>query len=347
MVQSLPDLSSEPVLRQRCELLRFCCAICGADGDMARRLCDDRKEGIDWSALVAVATEFRLGLLLHRAAQSHLVGIVPPAALQALRKVYDENQARSLAMTAELRRVMDRLAAQQIPAIAFKGPVFGAQLHGDVALRAYADLDVLVRERDVAAVTRVMLDDGYRAGMDLSWEVSFERGDGTSVDLHWSIAEKIHQFPLTADELLARRSAVTLVAGAPVPTLGVQDTLLTICFNALTEDWQRFDRIADVAALVRGNADIDWPSLLDLCRRRGCERIVLLGLHLARELFLVKLPACVELRLQAHRKAIAAAGCAVDDYMVFAVASTDRRQGFDAWRFLLRMRERQRERIPY
>ena len=94
------------------------------------------------------------------------------------------------------------------------------------------------------------------------------------------------------------------LAGASVPALGAEDTLLAICFNGLTEDWQRFDRIADVAELVRGSAAIDWPNFLDMCRRRGCERIVLLGLHLAKELFLVRLPECVELRLRSHRKAI-------------------------------------------
>ncbi len=347
-MSSVPDLMSEPQLKRRCDLLRLCCAICGADGDAARRLCEERKDAIDWMALVAVAAEFRLGMLLHRAVQqAHLIEIVSPAAVDALQMIYAQSRARSLVVTAELRQLLDRLASQQIPAIAFKGPAFGAQLYGDVAMRTYSDLDVLVRKCDLARVTRVMLDAGYRAGnMPLDWEISFERDAGTSVDLHWSIAHRNHQFPLTADELWARHSTVSL-AGASVPVLGAEDTLLAICFNGLTEDWQRLDRVADVAALVRGSAAIDWQSFLDMCRRHGCERIVLLGLHLARELFMVRLASVVEIRLHAHRKAMAAAGYERDDYLAFAVTATDRRRGFDAWHFMLRMRERSRERTPY
>jgi hypothetical protein len=346
VVPSRADLVSEPELRDRSDLLRFCCALCAADGDTARRLVDSRKDSIDWPVLIEVAREYRLEMLLYRAVTSHLTGFVSPAAIAVLHSRYADNQARSLKMTTELRHILDRLASEQIPAIAFKGPVFGAQLYGDVALRIYKDLDVLVRQDDVARVTRMMLDEGYRAGMDLSWEISFEREPGSSVDLHWSIAETMHQFPLTADELWARRSTVVL-GGAAVPALCAEDTLLTICFNGLTEDWQRFDRIADVAEFMRASAAVDWPKFLDMCRRHGCELLVLLGLHLAKELFLVKFPQPVEVRLRSHRKAIARAGYEIDDFMIFAITSTDRRRGFDSLRFLFRMRERQRERFPY
>ena len=346
MVPSGTDLSNEVSLRNRSDLLRFCCEICTADGNTARRLYASRKESIDWPALVDIAREFRLAMLLYRALTSHLAEFVDPTAMEVLRKLYLENQARCLEMTAELQHVLDRLAAEQIPVIAFKGPVFGAQLYGDVALRVYADLDVLVRECDVARVTRLMLDAGYRFRMNLSWEISFERDTSRSVDVHWVIAETMHQFPLTADELWARRSSVTL-AGTEVAALCVEDTLLTICFNGLTEDWQRYDRIADVAQLMRASAGVDWSKFLEMCRRHGCERLVLLGLHLAREVFRAELPEPIEKRLRVHRRAIAAAGYEIDDFTRFAITSTDRRQGFDAWRFLLRMRERQRERIPY
>jgi len=346
MVPTHPDLSSDPLLRKRADLLRFCCEICAADRDMARWLFESRKDSVDWVALIEVAREYRLAMLLYRAVNAHLAERVSPSAVQTLRNLYADNQAWCLVMTGDLRDLLDRLASERIPALAFKGPIFGAQLYGDVALRTYADLDVLVRECDVARVTRVMRDEGYRTRLNLSWEISFQRGTGASVDLHWSIAEKIHQFPLTPDELWARRSIATL-AGASVPALCAEDTLLAICFNGLTEDWQRFDRIADVAEFMRGRVAVDWPKFLAMCRRHGCERLVLLGLHLAKELFLVRLPEPVELRLRVHRKAIVAAGYQIDDFMNFAITSTDRRKGFDAWRFLLRMRERQRERIPY
>lgn len=342
LVPSHPD----PTPKHRSDLLRLVCALCVADRATARALIEDRKGALDWQSLVAIAREFRLAMLLHRAVSTFLADLASPAAFQTLRKLCADNQALAASMTAELRHALDRFAAEDIPALPYKGPVFGAQLHGDPALRVFADLDVLVRACDVDRATRLLLADGYQAGDRLGWEMSFTRGEHEGIDLHWSIAEDVHQFPRTPEEIWADRTTVVL-AGAPVPALCAQDTLLALCFNGMSEDWQRFDRIADVAAVVRAGGVGDWPGLLALCRERGCERIVLLGLHLAKALFLVTLPAVVEERLQAHAQAIARAGYAIDSFMHFAVTSTDRRGGMDALRFLVRMRERQREKLPY
>jgi hypothetical protein len=192
MVLSRPDLSSEVLLKNRSDL-RLCCAICAGDPDIARQLAESRKGHIDWMALIEVAKNHRLEMLLYRAVNSGLAEFAGSSALEALRSLYADNLAR------------------------FKGPVLAAQLFGDIALRIYGDLDLLIRECDAATVTRIMADQGYRASaMSLGWERSFVRANGDSVDVHWSIAEKIHQFPLTADELWARRATTTL-AGVPRP----------------------------------------------------------------------------------------------------------------------------------
>jgi hypothetical protein len=346
MASSRPQLSIAALPESRRALLRLCCAMCAADAEHLRQLVQAHAERIDWMALVDVARSHRLEMLLHRAVDSLPGESVDAAAREVLRQHHADNQARCQRLSAELVRLMDRLASERIPALAYKGPVLGAQLYGDVAARTYSDLDLLIHECDADAAVRVLLDMGYKAGLRLHWEMSLDLPSGESVDLHWSLAEEIHQFPRTTDELLARRTNVD-VSGHAVPTLCAEDTLLAVCFNGLTEDWQRCDRVADVAEILRQGATIDWPGLLDLCARRGCERIVLLALHLAKELFLAKLPECAELRLQAHRKAIARAGYAPDDFLDFVIASTDRRQGSAVWRYHLRMRESHWGRIPY
>jgi hypothetical protein len=348
MVPSRPDLSSEASLQRRADLLRLCCAISTGDADLAWRRVMDRKGNIDWLEMIEVAKSHRIEMFLYRAVDSRFAKLAGPSAHNTLRSLYAHNLVRCRGLTDQLHRLLRRLTADGIPALAFKGPVLGAQIYGDVALRTYADLDILVRHGDVAQVTRVMLDMGYAAGMPLAWEMSFTRpaGEGVEVDLHWSLAEKIHQFPRTTDELFARSIGVD-VAGTAVQTLCAEDALLAVCFNGLTEDWQRCDRIADVAEILRRSSAIDWPAFLHMCRKRGCERIVLLALHLAKELFLADLPQCVERRLQSHRSAIRKAGYGIEDFTRFVITSTTRRQGMDAWRYLLRMREGQWARIPY
>jgi hypothetical protein len=346
MVPSRPDLLSESVLSERADLLRLCCAICSGDQDHVRPVLERRRDRIDWPALIKVAKDHRLEMQLYQAVESRFAEYASPVALDTLRRLYADNLTACRGMTTDLLRLMDQLASEKIPAIAYKGPVLGAQLYGDFALRIYKDLDILIRERDLAAVTRMMLGLGYQAGMPLSWEMSFAHPTGESVDLHWAIAEPIHQFPFSTDDLLTRSVAVSL-DGTAVSTLGPEDTLLAVCFNGLTEDWQRCDRIADVAAILRDTNAIDWSRFLDMCRRNGCERLVVLALHLAKELFRARLPEVVEARLQAHRKAINKMGYATDDFLRFVITSTDRRQGFEVWRYHLHMRESRSARVPY
>src|SRR5262245_30976763 len=228
MVQSRTDLSSAMLPKSAATDLRFCCAVCSGDSGLARHVLESSSEGVDWTALIELAKEHRLEMLLYRAAVTHLAEFVTPSALEALRKLYADNQARCRVISAELLRLLDRLAGEQIPALAFKGPMFGAQLYGDPALRIYWDLDLLVRECDVAKVTGMMLDQGYCIRMSLSWELWFARPTGESVDVHWSISERIHQFPFTTEQLWARRAVITL-AGTSLPTLSAEDTLLVIC----------------------------------------------------------------------------------------------------------------------
>ncbi len=51
-------------------------------------------------------------------------------------------------MTAELKAVMGWLEAGDVPAIAYKGPTLAAWAYGDIALREFCDLDILVRPSD-------------------------------------------------------------------------------------------------------------------------------------------------------------------------------------------------------
>jgi hypothetical protein len=63
--------------------------------------------------------------------------------------------------------------------------------------------------------------------------------------------------------------------------------------------WERLSWIADMAALTRA-PDIDWARLLTDAKSTGSERMLLLGLHLARELCGASLPNELKQRVESH-----------------------------------------------
>jgi hypothetical protein len=232
---------------------------------------------------------------------------------------------------------------EQISAIPFKGPVFSAQLYGNVVQRRCGDLDVLIRGSDVSRCAELMRGQGYIPQLRLAWEWSFQRGRFENVDVHWSVMDEVHQFPLTPDQLWERHATVRL-CGQTVPVLCNEDALLALSFNGLKEGWKRFDRLRDIAALMRKNNEIDWRSFLAACRRWGCERIVLVGMFLANELFLAELPDDLHAPRRSHRKAMRAAGWVRDQIMIDPVGTS---LGIDDWTYFPRLRERLWEKIPY
>jgi hypothetical protein len=209
--------------------------------------------------------------------------------------------ARSLFLTTELLRLLDRLRASGVLAVPFKGLVLGAAAYGSPALRSFADLDVLVDTRDVPRVQRILGREGYRSALPLEGlrrltylqsECSFDlrREDGrVTVEVHWGLMPRYFGFPLRLDHLRGRLIHVPLGDGI-VPSLSVEDALLFLCLHGTKHRWASLKWICDVAELVTAYEALDWEGV----RRRGAaiggERMLRLGLLLAAGLLEAPLP---------------------------------------------------------
>jgi hypothetical protein len=79
-----------------------------------------------------------------------------------------------------------------------------------------------------------------------------------------------------------------------VPALCAEDELLLDCIHSAKHFWRRLMWIADVAALVSREKDLDWDGAFLTARQVGAERMLCLGLLLAAETFQVKLPEKME-----------------------------------------------------
>ena len=321
--------------------LMLCCAICSAPIDNVHRILEGNARRIQWPSLLELARKHRLDVPLYLALRSQSTDLVPSSILELLHDSYVENSGFCQDLTKELLRLLDVFRREQIPAIPFKGPIHSAQLYGDVLHRRCGDLDVLILESDVSRCAELMRAEGYRPKLRFNWEWSFQRGRVEAVDLHWAVMEKLHQFPFTAQQLWDRRETIT-VNGLTVPVLSTEDVLLALCFNGMKEGWTRCDRLRDVAALMRGNTQIDWRRFLAQCRLWGCERIVMVTMYLANELFLADLPDVMHTASLSHRKAMRMAAKVRD-----AVLNGERSSVMDYWMSFPHLRERLWERIPY
>jgi hypothetical protein len=122
------------------------------------------------------------------------------------------------------------------------------------------------------------------------------------VELHTERTMRYFPRGLPIEQFFSRRQYLT-VDGHKVPALAIEDELLLICIHGAKHLWDRLSMVADVAALVARQTDLNWERTQATARAVGAERMLHTGLLLAGNLLGAPLPQNVQVRLQSDRSA--------------------------------------------
>ncbi|MFZ0738409.1 MAG: nucleotidyltransferase family protein [Candidatus Acidiferrales bacterium] len=246
---------------------------------------------LNWAAILALAEESGVTPLVFR----HLSNVgarVPSLWLERLEKVTRANTIRTMYLTGELLRVTERFASRGIPAIPYKGPALAAQAYGDVALRQFHDVDIIVPQRLMASAHEHMLSLGYRArfpwphdaepsSVRIPGEYTYRGGNNQSlIELHteWTM----RHFPVRPDlEALGKRLVSVSLGGQSVATFCAEDALPILCIHGAKDFWERLSWVVDIAELIATSSGLNWNAAFENARALKSERMLLLGLTLA------------------------------------------------------------------
>jgi hypothetical protein len=339
--------------RREHELL-LACARRVVDDATAERIRTILRGNMDWPYALKQAEQHRVMPLLYQSLSTVCPSLVPTNVLTNLREYTKANVHHNLYRTRELLKLLSLLEANNIPSLPFKGPVLSALAYGNLGLREYGDLDVLVRHQDVLRTKGLLIQEGYSVVSrsdrsakepDVSprnKDLIFHSADGrVRVELHWRLTGKHFDFSLDPDSLWERLEKVSL-AGSRVRTLAPQDLLLYLSMHGSRHGWERLLWVCDVAELIRTSSDLDWASVREEATKLGCERSLALGLFLAHDLLDTQLPWAVwhEIQVQPEVRALAAE----TSEMLFHEGELG--QDISYWYDMhLRVRERRRDRL--
>lgn len=195
----------------------------------------------------------------------------------------------------DLKTVDEALRRRGIPYLVVKGPVLSSVVHERPDLRAYGDLDLVVRPEDLPAAVEALAAGGASL-LDRNWELlrNERRGQvhlvsatGGMIDLHWALINDRrvrHAFtvPPIAD-LLARARRVQL-GHVEVLTLEPIDTVLHLAVHSMLSGGDRLIWFKDIqqAAL---RSDIGWQDLVDRSAAWGATLTVGTALLTVQRLF--------------------------------------------------------------
>ena len=337
------------------ELLLLCARARVGDGEAAR-IKNLAAEALDWDYLFRLAQRHAVLPLLHRNISEHARDAAPQPFRQKLREKFRENATRNLLLAGELVRIARLFESEGVPVLAYKGPALAVSAYGDLSLRRFVDLDIVVRARDVRRAGELLRSLGFRLSDDLSesqqkfllrrqHNIAYTRDAGRLiVELHWGLAsEKFAELPLS--EGVWERAETVAFGGGEVRSLSTEDLLLALCVHGTKHLWERLAWVCDVAELLNSRASLDWGSVLRRAQDSRTERMLLLGLGLASGLLGATLPESIRRAIRADPTTDTLSESVAEK--LFAGAEFEP-SGFAASvRFNLMARTRLREKIRY
>jgi hypothetical protein len=204
-------------------------------------------------------------------------------------------------LTGELARLLKSFNENGIKAVPYKGPALAVQLYGNLALRQFCDLDILVRESDVWKASDLITARGFEphfrilekkrtAFLRLSYVQLFRRDAGrTLVELHWGIAPRFFGIKFDAEAFWQHLEPMDL-RGEKVAMPCAEDLLLMLCVHGAKDCWEKLEWVCSIAELLRGHHDFDWKRAWQLARQMRCQRMLVFALLLVHDLFDVPIP---------------------------------------------------------
>lgn len=293
----IPEL---PHLRPEARLLLASAALASAPADQLHTCISP---DFDWTWFAETARVHAVLPLAHRRLAA--AGIAPPE----LERQATGVALRNLRLTTELLGLARAFEGREIRLLAWKGPALAMLAWGDITLREFRDLDLVVFPEDRARAGALLEERGYqleggrtgaraRALSRSGCEAIYRSPAGHRVELHWRFAAGLFATRLTVADVWPRRQMVTL-GGGRVDTLGRGDLLLALGEHGAKHAWERLSWIADVGRLA-GDREVEWAAVFRQARVLGSERMLLLGLRLAEALLGAELPPAVQERRRAH-----------------------------------------------
>lgn len=337
-----------------CEVeLLLNCARAHLDEGRTERVKELASSDLDWDYLLRMADRHGLQPLLHWHLNSVCAAAVPEPSLQYLRVAFQRVSALNIFLTHELQRLLLLFAKDNITAVPYKGPALALQVYGNVALRQFSDLDILVHPRDVMRARDILLAEDYVPLPQLTdgqqavllrtqCNLPFTRDHNRLVvELHWTVSAPHFARPFETAEFWGRLVDARLQdmnIKLPAP----EDLLLALCIHGSKHLWERLAWICDIAGLIESQQELNWGQLIARAQATGSERMLFMGLRLAVDLIGVRLPAEVEAAINADLVVTSLSGDVVRSLFTPELTSS----GMSGY-FLFQMRARRRLRDKF
>ena len=217
-----------------------------------------------------------------------------------MKSIYMDIVKYNMLMTNELLNVLKVFEEKNIDCIPFKGPVLTKLAYGDITLRQYVDLDILIEEKYLFHAAKILNKNSYNSDKPIELlqnkkyimsdnDYSFFTLNNIHIELHWKLfREKIakqidiynHNFS----------NAEVTINTKSIKTLSLEIMIVYLCLHGSKHLWERIEWIVDIDKLLKVGI-FDWNFILKISKELKVYNMFLLGISLSDELFDSNIPA--------------------------------------------------------
>ena len=277
-------------------LLVLCCDL-NQSNEHRAKISTLLDSSIDWPRFQRLAAKNNVAPLVAACLLAHSRAQLPSSIARQHALIAESTAMRCNYLAECLREILDAFKRERIPVLTIKGLITAATAYGDIALRAFGDLDLVVHRADVLRAVAALERIGYtsmswRAGAFASrffpdTSVDFSR-DGIVLDLHWSFSADY--FPFAPDDDSVWRRAIEIeLNGRPVTTMGGEDSILFHAYHGAKHGWSKLQQVCDLAHLCALEGP-RWDILLANAARTGSRTMLLVGIDLSCSLCAMEVP---------------------------------------------------------
>ena len=256
------------------------------------------QENIDWNVFLDMVALHRLTPIIFHNLAEYVSDVVPPPILMRLERETTAKGLAALQNLSELLRLQKLLSEAAIDLRILKGIPLAILAYDNPGLRESGDIDLLIKEKDIAAAHDLLSRQGYVreephgeltprrfAYYTAHWKdfVYFHPTTGHSVELHWRLTRN----RAMSGALPANPESSSWInsGSAEIHCLSFDDLFLYLCVHGALDGWMRLKSLADIVSLCRDISASELERLVGLANRAGVLPEVSAALLLANRVF--------------------------------------------------------------
>ncbi len=251
------------------------CAQTRISEDTLNKVKDIISHSLNWEGVLESALSQGIApLLCHNLKKFQKSHIIPKKVMDKLKKAYYANVARNMYFYEELKRILEAFYEKGVKVIVLTGPALDKIVYGDIGLRTFGDLDLLVKEEDLHFAKKIMSDLEYvssRGKKSEEWNRKnhfhlppyIQTVKSIAVEIHWHITGD--SFHINIDEWW-EMAKVIRIDNCQVLIPSPEDMLIHLCLHLFNHGYNiiTLRGLCDIFETLRYyRKEINWQRFQD------------------------------------------------------------------------------------